>query len=120
MTRDPAEGVSAGGMIVTGATADRVPAVYQPVVEDCTALLRGFFSDRLHGLYLYGSVATGQARLPESDLDLMAVWVSKVEMTELLTVVNELSARHAAVVREVGVASVPLAKVLADDRDGLG
>ena len=120
MTGDPAEGVSADGVIVTGAAADHVRARYRPVVADCTDLLRTVFGDRLHSLYLYGSVATGQAQAPASDLDLAPVWVSDVQPGEVARVAGELSARHAALVREVSLASSTLAEVLADDRAGLG
>lgn len=120
MTRDPAEGVNTDGVIVTGAAIERVPAAYRPVVADCTALVRDVFGDRLHGLYLYGSVATGQARRPDSDLDLMAVWASDVDPAQVASVEATLSKRHAELVREVGIATATLAEVLADDRDGLG
>lgn len=120
MTRDPVEGVSADGVIVTGAATERVPAVYRPVVADCTALVRKVLGDRLHGLYLYGSVATGQARPPESDLDLLAVWVSEVDPAAVESVEGGLSARHSGVVREVSLASASVAEVFAGDRDGLG
>ncbi|MBO0869475.1 MAG: nucleotidyltransferase domain-containing protein [Micromonosporaceae bacterium] len=120
MTRDPAEGVDAGGAIVTGAAIERVPAAYRPVVADCTLLVRQVLGDRLHGLYLYGSVATGQARPPGSDLDLLAVSTSTVDPAAVAPVEATLSTRHAGLVREVSLASASLAEVLAGDRDGLG
>lgn len=95
MPRDPAEGVTADGLIRTGAPADRVPAAYRPVVVDCTARLVEAFGGRLHGLYLYGSVATGQARPPGSDLDLLPVWASEVDAGEVAAVAATLeSAEH--------------------------
>ena len=99
MTRDPAEGVDADGYLVTGAALGNVPLVYKPVIDDCVATLTAF--PELDGLYLYGSVATGQARAPGSDLDLLALWTSTVDAS---AAVAGLSARHAAVVREVGLA----------------
>jgi predicted nucleotidyltransferase len=120
MTRDPAEGVDAAGLIVTGAGLDRVPLAYRPVVADCTALIGDAFGRRLHGLYLYGSVATGQARTPDSDLDLLAVWAAPVDAAEVASVESALSDRHAAVVRDVSLATASLADVRADDRAGLG
>jgi hypothetical protein len=120
VTRDPAEGLSADGVIVTGAAADRVPGVYRPAVADCTGALSAAFGARLHSVYLYGSVATGQARPPQSDLDLAAVWTSEVVPGEVAGVIGELSVRHAGLVREVSLASSTLAQVLAADRGGLG
>lgn len=99
MTRDPAEGVDADGYLVTGAALASIPAAYRPVIDDCVAALTAF--PELDGLYLYGSVATGRARPPDSDLDLLALWTSTVDAS---ATVAALSARHAAVVREVGLA----------------
>jgi uncharacterized protein len=69
------------------------------VIADCVAALTAF--PELDGLYLYGSVATGQARPPDSDLDLLALWRSTVDASATAAA---LSARHATVVREVGLA----------------
>jgi len=120
VTRDPAEGLSVDGVIVTGVAAERVPGVYRAAVADCTGRLPAVFGARLHSVYLYGSVATGQARPPESDLDLVAVWRSEVIPDEAGVVSGELSVRYAGLVREVSLASATLAQVLAADRAGLG
>ncbi len=111
MTRDPAEGVDAGGYLVTGAAVATVPPAYRPVIADCVAALTAF--PELDGLYLYGSVATGQARPPESDLDLLALWTSPVDASATAAA---LSARHAAVVREVGLAEASVDS-LTDEAD---
>jgi hypothetical protein len=103
VTRDPAEGVDADGYLVTGAAAANIPPAYEPVIADCVATFTAF--EQLDGLYLYGSVATGQARPPDSDLDLLAVWTSTVDVS---AAVAALSTRHGAVVREVGLAQVRL------------
>ena len=69
---DPLEGVAADGTIRTGAARARVPAAYEPVVE---ALVNAFEQARAAApggtaaLLLYGSVATGRARPPDSDVD---------------------------------------------------
>jgi hypothetical protein len=117
VTRDPAEGVDADGYLVTGASLANIPAGYEPVLADCVDTLTSAFGDRLDGLYLYGSVATGQARPPGSDLDLLAVWVSTVDAAEVATVVRALSTRHSAIVREVGLSQVTL-QGLAGEADG--
>ena len=41
MTGDPAEGVDAGGYLVTGAAVANVPPAYRPVIDDCVAALTG-------------------------------------------------------------------------------
>jgi hypothetical protein len=108
------------GVIVTGAAMDRVPAVYRPVVEDCTAVLTEVFGGRLHSLYLYGSVATGQGRPPHSDVDLLPVWVGSVAAEDVADVAAVLSRRHGGLAREVGLAPATLAEVRSEGRDGFG
>jgi uncharacterized protein len=93
MTRDPGEGVGADGYLVTGAARTKVPPVYEPVLADCVAMLAGAFGPRLDGLYLYGSVATGQARPPSSDVDLLALWTSTVDTALVAAVTAALSTR---------------------------
>jgi uncharacterized protein len=111
VTRDPAERVDADGCLVTGAALVNIPPAYRPVVDDCVAAMTAF--PELDGLYLYGSVATGRARPPDSDLDLLALWTSTVDVS---ATVATLSARHAAVVREVGLAEAGV-ESLADEAD---
>ena len=88
MTRDPAEGVDADGYLVTGAALVNIPPAYRPVVDDCVAALTAF--PELDGLYLYGSVATGRARPPDSDLDLLALWTSTVDVSTTADGAGEL------------------------------
>ena len=66
--RDPGEGVGPYGEIVTGVDRRRVPTVFEPVVAAAVAALTPGTA-----LYLYGSVATGRARVDESDVDLLSV-----------------------------------------------
>jgi hypothetical protein len=69
--RDPHEGVSPRGTIVTGARRDRVPVEYEAVLATVSDLVRSRGAQG--SLYLYGSVATGQARVPTSDVDLLTI-----------------------------------------------
>lgn len=77
--RDPHEGLTADGYIKTGARRERTPAIFEPVIDDairqieCLAVERR--SERA-SLYLYGSVATGRAVAPLSDVDLLSVGIS--------------------------------------------
>lgn len=68
--RDPDEGVSPEGTIVTGARRDRVPAVFERVLAVAADELSSLPEV---SLYVYGSVATGQARVGRSDVDLMSI-----------------------------------------------
>ncbi len=69
--RDPGEGRAADGTITTGVGADRVPAAYRPVLAAAADAVRALAPSAT--LAVYGSVATGQARRPASDVDLLAV-----------------------------------------------
>lgn len=71
---DPKEGLAPDGTIRTGARRDRVPAEYEPVLASAVAAF-GEVSDKHAELHLYGSVATGMARLGVSDVDLLAIGV---------------------------------------------
>ena len=117
MTRDPDEGLDTDGYLTTGVALDRIPPAYVAVVADCVAEIARALGATLHGLYLYGSVATGRARRPASDLDLLAVTLSAVDVSALEA---DLSARHRDIVREVGISHGTLAQVWADGAEGLG
>ena len=67
--RDPREGIGPDGTIVTGAERRRVPAAFEPVLTACVAAI----NDPRVSVYLYGSVATGVARVGASDVDLLTV-----------------------------------------------
>jgi predicted nucleotidyltransferase len=68
--RDPYEGVAADGTITTGVARSRVPERFGPVLLRATEAITTAGRDT--SAYLYGSVATGQARPGQSDVDLLA------------------------------------------------
>lgn len=74
MVLDPEERLNPDGTIRTGARRDRVPAEFEPVLVAAVEAFRGL-SDELAELHLFGSVATGMARLGVSDVDLVAIGV---------------------------------------------
>ena len=74
MVLDPEEGLNPDGTIRTGVHRERVPAEFEPVVVAAVEALRDFFDEHAE-LHLYGSVATGKARLGISDVDLVAIGV---------------------------------------------
>jgi len=96
--RDPDEGLTASGMIVTGARRERVPTAFEPVLEGAVDRVRARGGG---SLYLYGSVATGVARVGVSDVDLLTIGVARGDAE---TIARELSAAFADVCRAVEVA----------------
>jgi predicted nucleotidyltransferase len=113
------EGLDGDGFIVTAVGADMIPVAYRPVLAACVTVLRARLAD-LVVVYLYGSVATGRARQPESDVDLLIVLADQAEHGVIDGIAVELSDRFRDVAREVGLAVVTLAELWADDLDGLG
>jgi predicted nucleotidyltransferase len=119
--RDPLEGVAGDGSIRTGADRSRVPAVYEPVVEAlATAFTDCRAAEAFSGpcsLLLYGSVATGQAVPPGSDVDAVLLGASPQAAA---AVAEELSRRFAGVCREVAVSAPQVRDHEADDDEGYG
>lgn len=98
---DPCECVSAQGLIVTGASRARIVAQFQPAIAQ--AIDRVSAAGKDHSLYVYGSVATGTARVGSSDLDLFTVGLSP---TAAQQIGQALSAEYAQLCRgvEIGAA----------------
>jgi uncharacterized protein len=117
VVRDPRERVDDDGVIVTGVDADRVPALYDETLDDAVATLSRALGDALHSVYLYGSVATGQASAPSSDVDLVAV-LRHPAPDVVAAAAAALSDRHRHLAREVGIGSVDLATLQRRDRIG--
>jgi hypothetical protein len=96
--RDPEEGVSATGAIVTGARRDLVPSQFEPVLAAASDVVAA--GDERAAVYLYGSVATGQARVPTSDVDLLTI---DLDPDIALAVGRELTDRFHGVCRAVEI-----------------
>jgi hypothetical protein len=90
---DPQEGVTPEGTILTGATRHAIGPPYDDVLEAAVDAMTG-----RGALYLYGSVATGTASVPTSDVDLLSIGVPARE-AERISV--DLSARFRSLCREV-------------------
>jgi hypothetical protein len=101
LVRDPVEGVDRAGSIVTGVGLDRVPAPFGPVIDAVVDAVVNGDRDDVSSLYLYGSVATGMAVAPTSDVDLLSFGM-ETEQAEAVT--QRLSRAFADVCRAVGIA----------------
>jgi uncharacterized protein len=105
---DPEEGVGPDGTIVTGARRDRVPAAFEPLVQAAVEATDGT------ALFLYGSVATGQARIGRSDVDLLSVGPVDAGVGE------ELSRRFAGLCRGVEIAAAQPSDYVGDSDEAYG
>lgn len=93
---DPREGLDADGLITTGADRDAVPSAFEPVVRDLVESV-----DADVEVYLYGSVATGQATPGDSDVDVLTIGLSSHRARR---VAAELSGVHRSRCRAVEIA----------------
>ena len=97
---DPHEGVTSLGTIETGARRDRVPSLFEPILDAAVVAVRA--ADRDSSLYVYGSVATGTAQPARSDVDLLTVGLASVVAAD---VARALSVRFSDLCRAVAVAA---------------
>jgi hypothetical protein len=97
---DPDEGVGPDGTILTGARRERVPVAFEPIIAAAVDGIRAISSDV--ALYLYGSVATGRARIGESDVDLLTVGLPTVAAE---AIGSDLSHRFSSVCRGVEIST---------------
>lgn len=95
---DPLEGVGRDGMIATGARRSRVPAEFEPVITQAVAKVKAIQGE--HSLYVYGSVATGMARVGSSDVDLVTIGL---DPASAVRIGRELSAAYPRLCRGVEV-----------------
>jgi hypothetical protein len=91
--------MTADGVIVTGAARDRVPTAFEAVLADAVTAVAAL--DERASLYVYGSVATGQARTGRSDVDLLTIDVPRRATTAIAA---HLSRRHRRTCRAVDFA----------------
>lgn len=118
------EGLDAEGYIETCCAFEKIPPIFRPVLDESVALLRLTFAARLHSIYLYGSVATGQARLGQSDIDLLVLFgdpISGPDQAAIQRVAESLSASYFSIVRDVGIGAVSIQEAFAKESlPGLG
>jgi uncharacterized protein len=98
--RDPLEGLTAAGLIHTGASHERIPDRYADLLAAATTRVQADAPEA--SVYLYGSVATGTARSPGSDVDLLTVGVVSERAH---TIAKSLSSDFAALCRGVEIAA---------------
>lgn len=109
---DPEEGRTDTGMIRTGARPREHAPAHQDVID---ALIDSVAADV--SVYLYGSVATGTAVIPTSDVDFLTFGLAGDEAVDLG---RRLSAQAANVCREVAIASAQPSELRRQDDEGYG
>lgn len=105
LVRDPGEGVAADGTITTSADRSLVPERFWPALSAAVAAITEAASDppSAPSVYVYGSVATGQARPAHSDVDLLTVGLAPGRAAELG---RELSRQFSGLCRGIEIAAM--------------
>lgn len=102
--RDPFECRAPDGTIRTGARRDRIANIYEPVLTAAVELIQP--AEPSASVAVYGSVATGQALPPRSDVDLAAVGLPEPVARAIS---DDLTTRFTGLCREVAVGAFPRA-----------
>lgn len=110
---DPLEGLRSDGTIVTGADRSRVPVAFEAALAACTAAV----ADPRVSLHVYGSVATGVARVGTSDIDLFAVGLPA---TTARAIQARLSQRFRHLARAVEISVVQPDDLVGEDDQPYG
>ncbi|MGE7826729.1 nucleotidyltransferase domain-containing protein [Paenibacillus sp. NPDC093718] len=100
-------GLDHNGFIVSDVSKDKIADVYTTCIHESIESLKHLFPQHLHSVYVYGSVARGEAIAIKSDLDLIAMFntkLSSVKLAELKKLAGELSKNNRFIVRDVGIA----------------
>ncbi|MEQ6353331.1 nucleotidyltransferase domain-containing protein [Lysinibacillus sp. M3] len=100
-------GLDSNGFIVSDVSKDKIEDVYMTSIQSSIESLKRIFHQQLHSVYVYVSVARGEAIVKKSDLDLIALFepkLSSVKLSELKKLAEELSQNYRSLVREVGIA----------------
>jgi predicted nucleotidyltransferase len=118
------DGLDAEGYIESCCAIENIPPIFQPALDEIIAVLGSTFAATLHSIYVYGSVATGHARVGQSDIDILVIFdqpLSDLGQAEIKRVSQSLSALYRSLVREVGIGPVSVQEALAKESlPGLG
>jgi uncharacterized protein len=99
-------GVDESGIIITEVSPDKITSQYKPVVTAVLNSILEKFGPQLDGVYLYGSVPTGNAIEQNSDLDMLLVLKEKPdqELSEKISDLEKtLCADYEPMLRGVGL-----------------
>lgn len=83
---------------------EHIAPEYSPALSDVQNTL-SVFSHHIHSVYIYGSIVTGKAKIPDSDLDILILLKRKLTeklSQELKQLEADLSLKYKNILREVG------------------
>ncbi|WP_025028957.1 nucleotidyltransferase family protein [Caldalkalibacillus mannanilyticus] len=102
-------GLDRNGYIMSDVALDKIDNAYFPSIRESVEKLERLFPHLCHSVYVYGSVARGEAVAVKSDLDLLAIFNRKLsaeELVELKKLTGVLSQKYHSLVRDIGIAHI--------------
>lgn len=99
-------GLDRDGYIMSDVALDKIDQAYDPSIKESVEKLEKLFPLQCHSVYVYGSVARGEAVAVKSDLDLLVIFnrrLSTEELVELKKLAKALSQKYHSLVRDVGI-----------------
>jgi uncharacterized protein len=110
--------LAADGSILNDASVDKIHSSYQPIVDAVVALYREHLGERLHSVYVRGTVPRGQAVPGVSDFDSFAVALADADALDdsWLAAAASAIARLHPIVSDVQLEIWPYAELLVTDR----
>ncbi len=100
-------GLDQYGYIMSDVSLEKIDNTYFPCIRESVEELERLFPHLLHSVYVYGSVARGEAIAVKSDLDLLVMFnctLNAKELEELKQLTKGLTRKYRPLVREVGIA----------------
>ncbi|GAK10440.1 nucleotidyltransferase domain-containing protein [Geomicrobium sp. JCM 19039] len=98
-------GLNHDGYIVSDVSKQCISSHYEGCIEDSVQRLSKQFKEQVHSIYVYGSVARGDATPVTSDLDLIVVFtraLTEKENEHLRKLEKQLSDDYKQLVRDIG------------------
>lgn len=107
MTLPEGSRLDGNGYIVSDVSLEKIPHHYMQPINETVDRLKDIFPQQLHSVYVYGSVARGDALSGISDLDILAIFhkmLSPDESSAVKKLSKELSQKYDSLLRDVGIA----------------
>jgi hypothetical protein len=112
---DPLEGLDREGVIQTSASIDNISDQFRPVLDATVAAIRA--ETPAASVYVYGSVATGQAVRPASDVDFLTIGLDNAGATQIG---ESQSVRFRELCRGVEIAAASPSDFVGDSDEAYG
>ncbi|WP_251125735.1 nucleotidyltransferase domain-containing protein [Exiguobacterium sp. s183] len=92
-------GTDEAGYVINQTSIKHIQPEFKAVLFKSIELVKEAFGERLHSIYLYGSIGRGTAVAGESDLDLTVLVHEDVDATELIKQTELLLTEHPEIIK---------------------